>query len=498
MKLFLTRTQIVATTGLLSLAVVAGLARQSGGEPPTSVPAAPATAPASAPASAPSGPPVHVVAKGELTFEARADAVFVPIEPFEVKTNFKAYAGPLVVTSVAAPGTLIRKDQPIIAFDRTWIDWQLSATESELAAAKANLVKVEAEVKLAVLGEQLLLRQTEEALKNVEAGKKWFEDVDGPQMLLGADFAVKSAQNAVDDQNDELDQLRKMYQGEELTAATADIVVRRAVRTLEQSRIVLKMQQERREKLKSLDYPAARQRVIDTIDATRQQLAAIKVQQDQAAVLRAGGLIAAKTALEQVVRKLSDAKEDAAQFQIRAPAEGVLAYGNLVDGVWSGGDPKLFKLGEKVPPGQVLMRVYQPGKLRLMVNLPESQAYWVEQGMKARVTPASMPQTSYEVQSSGVEVQSRMNPPGIAWIVTLDINNADARLVPGMRASVLIDAGKLADVLLIPLNTAAGGKVRVKQKDGAIVEKSVKLGKTDGQNVEVKSGLGEGDEVVKK
>ena len=452
------------------------------------------TKPASKPAT---GPAAVKVTKGDLTLEVRAEGAFQPVDPFEVKPTFKVYAGPLVVASLVQPGAMVRKDQPLISFDRTWIDWQLIGSEHEVNVAKASQAKAETDAKLAVASEQLALRQAEDAVKNVEAGRKWFEEVDGPQMLLMADLNVKQSQNSLDDQTDELDQLRKMYQGEELTAATADIVVRRAIRSAEQAKVLLKVQQERRDKTKGFDYPVRRQMTLDVVEQARTSLASLKAQQEQTAVVRAAGLQAAKVAVEQATKKQADLREDAAQFQIKAPTDGVAAYGNLTEAGWTGGDPKVFKVGEKTAAGQVLMRVYQPGKLRLVLNLPESQAFWVEQGDKARVTPAAMPQTGYEAKTAAVEVLSK-GPAGMAFATTIDLDNVDARLIPGMKASVVIEAAKVKDALLLPLPLAAGGKVQVKDKDGAVAEKTVKLGRTDGQQVEILSGLSEGDEVVKK
>lgn len=486
--------------GILALAA-AGLPRLLAADGEATKPAAgqPATTQAAAaPATAPAGPPTVAVKRGDLSFEVRADGVFQPVDPFEVKPTFKVYGGPLVIASVAGPNSMVRKDQPILSFDRTWVDWALATTEQELAVAKSGLAKTEADQKLAVQAEQLALRQAEDGVRIAEGQKKWHDEVDGPQQLLIADLIVKQAQNSLDDEADELDQLKKMYQGEELTAATADIVVRRAVRSLEHSKIFLKLQQDRREKTKGFDYPITRQRVLDAVEQSRQVLAATKTAQDAAAVARGAALNAAKIGVEAATKKSAELKEDAAQFQVKAPSDGILVYGSQGDGgAWVGGDPKAYKVGEKVPPGQVLMRVYQPGKLRLALTLPEAQAFWVEQGSKARITPAATPQASYEAKTSAVETASKAQQ-GLAFVVNVDLDNADARLIPGMRASAVIDAGKVTDALLLPLSLAKDGKVQVKAKDGTVTEKAIKLGKTDGQQVEVKSGLAEGDEVVKK
>ena len=173
-----------------------------------------------------------------------------------------------------------------------------------------------------------------------------------------------------------------------------------------------------------------------------------------------------------------------------------MAYGAIADGVWTGGDPKLLAIGQRVAAGQTLLRVFKPGKLRLTLSLPESQAFWVEQGMPARVTPTALPQISYLAATSAVKAQSRQSPPGLAWTVNIDLPSPDARLMPGMKATVVIDAGHVENGLLIPLSALTAGRVKVKQGDGTIIERTVETGKTDGTNVQITAGLSEGDEVV--
>jgi multidrug efflux pump subunit AcrA (membrane-fusion protein) len=71
----------------------------------------------------------------------------------------------------------------------------------------------------------------------------------------------------------------------------------------------------------------------------------------------------------------------------------------------------------------------------------------------------------------------------------------DRRIIPGMKAAEHIQAGKLENVLLIPVGAVTAGKVTV-QKDGRNEERDVVLGKSDGQNVEVRTGLSEGEQVL--
>jgi multidrug efflux pump subunit AcrA (membrane-fusion protein) len=117
--------------------------------------------------------------------------------------------------------------------------------------------------------------------------------------------------------------------------------------------------------------------------------------------------------------------------------------------------------------------------------------------MRARVTPAAFPQLSYDGTCGQVVGGNRTTPPGFGFMAPVTLPRTDERLVPGMKASVKIEAGKVDDVLLIPVAAVSGGKVSIK-KDGKTEERQVVLGKSDGEKVEVKEGLAEGDEILAK
>ena len=456
-------------------------------------PDAPATAPAKA------GPGGHIVQKGDLSFTIQTEGVFLPADASEVKLQFKAYMGPVQVAAVAAPGAFVRKGDTLLEIDRTWYNWQLIGVEHEHTTAKLNLARVEVEHSVGQKADAIALRSAEDLVRNADDAVRWFENVDGPQMHAMADLIVKNSQNSVDDQNDELEQLKKMYKDDELTAATADIVVRRAVRSLDQSKVLLKMQEQRRDKAKAFDFPITKQRVLDSAATSKLSLEQLKAAQAVSAATRNQSLAGAKIAVEQVTRRLNDLKEDGNLFLVKSPADGTVAYGTIENGMWVGGDPKNMKVGEKITPsqipGNVVMRVYTPGKMKVQLNLPEQQAFWVEGMMTARVTPASMPHLSYEARTGAPEVAPRGQQGALGWQLTLDTGDVDRRVLPGMKASVTIDAGKVEGAVLVPNAAVTAGKVSVR-KDGQVSERNVVVGRSDGQNTEIRQGLREGEEVI--
>ena len=213
-------------------------------------------------------------------------------------------------------------------------------------------------------------------------------------------------------------------------------------------------------------------------------------------VTRQASLTAAKVAYEQANKHLSDLREDLNGFTAKAPSDGVVAYGTIVEGQWFGGDPRGLKPGEHVASGQVVMRLFTPGKMKVVLPLPESQAFWVESGMKAKVTAAALPQHPYAALCRSIEVAPRGAPATLGFQVTMEMGDVDPRLLPGMKATVQINAGRAEGALLVPVAAVSDGKVEVRDKDGHTHHKAVTVGKSDGNQVEIRDGLHEGDEVV--
>jgi HlyD family secretion protein len=450
--------------------------------------------PTTAPADA-ATPSTHTVKKGTLSLVVQGEGTFQPVGSFEVRPRLLAHQGPLTILSIAPHGAVVKKGDAVLDFDATLIKNDLTAAESELASARAGLEKVQSDLALGSAADARALRMAEADLSNAEAAQKWWESVDGPQMLQNTATQVKIAKANVDDQADELDQLRKMYKSEELTSATADIVVKRAMRQLDLSKTNLKVWEERAEKVKSHNYPIARQETLDAVEGARQKLALLKAAQTQVAVLRKGALTTSQLAVGAAERKLNDLNKDLQSFSFKAPSDGAVFYGQYADGTWAGGDPKTLRVGERVPAGGVLMTVYTPGRLNVRLPLPESQTAWVTPGTKARVVPVAYPELAYDASCAASAVVTKAGP-GLGFELTLEVPQLDPRVQPGMRANVTVEATEIADVLLVPNGALSGGKVWRRAKGGEESQVAVVTGRSDGKQTEVRSGLLEGDEIL--
>lgn len=439
------------------------------------------------------GPTVSVH-RGTLTTAVDAQGYFEPVDPLDVRFRPKAYSGELTIASLVANGSDVKKGDVILRLDTTMIDKQIAALEGEDAASHATLTKAEADAKLGEEQDALALRMQTDATRRAQEEVKWFENVDGPNELTSADLELKYIRSIVEDQEDELNELKKMYKDDDLTNDTKDIVVKRALRRLEMAKQELKMDQERTEKVKTFIYPAQKQRVYDSAKQADEQLQSLKTAQAQTKVLRETGLKAARAATEATDQRLADLKADREKFTVRAPSDGIVLYGQFAGGGFNPVDPRMLRVGEHVPPQQILMTFYSPGKLRLHLDLPEQKFFAVHHGLKATLTPSVFPDQKLEGKCDACPAEPVNTQQGPLYPLTVSCADADAKLVPGMRANFHVDAPEAENVLVVPSSAVANSFVWVKTDDGP-EKRRVVIGRSEGKQIEIKQGLNEGDEI---
>lgn len=435
------------------------------------------------------------VHRGTLTVAVDGTGYLEPVDPLEVRIRPKVYGGELTIAHVVPNGSAVKKGDVILEIDPTHARKQLDAIENENEIAHAGQTKVEADAKIAEQTDALNLRMQTDATRQATDEVKWFETVDGPQELEIADLMVKNSKANMDDQQDELNELKKMYKGDDLSTDTADIVVKRAVRSLEMAKASYQMQVDRSRKTKTYVYPAMRERVNDAAKQADQQLESLKIAQAQAKVVREASLKATRAATEASDEKLADMKADLEKLTVRAPGDGIVCYGQFNGGAFQGADGRSLRVGEKIAAQQVVMTCYTPGKLRVHLDLPETKFFLVREGLRATLTPDAMPDLKTDGTFEASPAVPVATQQGVNYGTTLAMASVDSRLVPGMRVKVHADAADAENALLVPNTAIADGCVWVKTRDGSKEKRQVTVGRSDGKHTEIKQGLTEGDQV---
>jgi multidrug resistance efflux pump len=437
------------------------------------------------------------VKRGEISTVIDIDGYFEPTESYDVRIRPEAYQGDLKVLSAVAPGTMVKKGDKLLDVDPEQLNKQIAAAENELTTANANLAKAQADVQVGEAGDALAMKMQQTELSNAESALKWWEEVDGAHLLKNAELAVKSSRDNVEDQGDELEQLQKMYKSEELTNATADIVVKRAIRALERAKIMQGMQEAREGKVKGFDYNVARQKLEFAIEQQKQQLAELAAKQQQQSALRKTALAGAQQAAERAQMKFDDLKKDLDAFAVEAPFDGVALAGEFNLGRWHNANPKVLRADEKLQPGQVVMTLVPAGKLRLMLEVPENKLQFVKFDAQVRVIPTGAPEAATEGTVGKVPTVAVTRDRDTFFATPVTLAKVDPRLAPAQRATAQI-AVEAKNVLVVPASAVSKNRVKVKTADDKSEWRDVITGYSDGESIEIREGLSEGEQVFTK
>lgn len=357
-----------------------------------------------------------------------------PLDPQKIELKPKSFTNSVTVTQVVKHGEPVKAGQTLITFDLAELDKAILEATSAVEVAKAGLAKSESDATLGEKADAATLEEKTDALADAQANFAWWRDIEGPDFLRKLDEAIQAGQDSIDDQEDELDQLRKMYKSEELTNATADIVVKRAVRQLQRSKQALELAKHATDKQKTVDYVNQKQAIDRALEAAERSLAEAKATLAQSSVTRAASLLKARGDLKDAQKKLGELEEDKLKLSdIKAKIDGIAYYGAFDHGAWQGAKDDAIKVGEKSDTAKTLMTIVAPAKLCVVAKVDEAKFFDVHEGATARVTPAALPETRIAGKLAQREVLPEADG---SFEQQLDLQSVDARLVPGMKVKI--------------------------------------------------------------
>jgi multidrug resistance efflux pump len=475
------------------------------GTRPSPASTGPTTAPATSPADANAGR-TTVVRRGDIQLAIDFKGVFEPVQPFEVRLRTRKYHDDFIVMHAVAPGSKVAKGDVLLELDSDKIDLAIAAAENELEIARTNLAKAEQDVRLAQQADTLAMSNAKQHLVNAQTSLKRWDDIDSGITMLMYDLYSKFIDFDIEMLSDRLDQLHKMYQSEDLTNQTADIVMKEATRELALYKILGKIDHNVTDRYAQFQAAIQREEMSEVIDQQTVGVAQLGATQTQGHALRDTTLVTARSAAAEATKNLDQLKRDREMFSIVSGIDGVVVYGNFEHKSWHPLEPHKLAAGEKVAADQILMTVYRPGDLRLAVECPEEQLSFLSPGVKVHVTPVAAPATDLEGVCGPLPVVGE--PMGHQQIFNLnfELPSVDARFAPGYWADVNLDAGRRENVLMVPATAIWRDKVWIAKPvvgvkagtEGSLLEepRTVVIGASNGQQVEIKSGLVEGDVIL--
>jgi RND family efflux transporter MFP subunit len=157
------------------------------------------------------------------------------------------------------------------------------------------------------------------------------------------------------------------------------------------------------------------------------------------------------------------------------------------------------EIGEIIGAGLPLFAVSNIRNVKVCASIPESDLHYIRLSQKADVLISSLDST---FTGTIVEVGSVADPASRAFTIKIKLNNPDLLIRPGMTAEVKIFTENLLNVINIPASAVLheldnSSYVYVADlTKSQVFKRPVALGRLNGNNIELISGLQENEMIV--
>lgn len=449
----------------------------------------------------PAKPTTHTVARETFEIEVKVDGVFESQKMSEIVLRPQEWQG-LTLVSAVEHGASVKRGDVLASLELEKIDRALADLRTELKTSQLAIKQAEQELRTLETLAPMDLAAAERSQKQAKEDFDFYKKVFRPLNVRMADFSLKVSGLRLENAKEELAQLEKMYNADDLTEETEQIVLKRARTQVEMAQFsyeAAKIQHEdamkrelprtdvtAEESTKRADIAWQRTRTVlpATLERQRLELEKLRVQRARS---------------EERLEKLTADRES---MIVKAPADGVVYYGSCDRGRWSSAGSDELRRGTTLQANKVFMTVVAPRPMFVRVNIPEKQLHNVRVGMPATIQPASDPQ----VKLRGILERVGSVPISAGQFdgrITVTLDDKAEGLMPGMTGEVKLLAYEKKDAVVVPLAAVEDDKtddqkhyVYTVGDDGEPKKKAVKVGKRTDKQVEILTGLKPGDEIL--
>ena len=432
-------------------------------------------------------PKTHTLRRQPFVARVELSGVLESTEMHEVRLVPEQWAS-WTVDRAVAHGAKVRKGEPIIWFDVRGLDQKIDDLEAGRDLTKHELKQAQEELALLERSVPIDLAKARRTAKIAAEDLARFTKIQQPASLRNSAFLLESAENYLAYEREELKQLERMYQADDLTDETEEIILRRARDSVKRAENSLLRAKEKNKETVAVELPREQQSRQEAVDAAKLGLASAEVDLPLK-------LSKAKLAIEKLKydhnkadAELTRLKRDWKKLTIYAPAKGLVYYGRCEDGKWPGAATvaKMLRPGGSVSPHAVLLTIVNPEKLIVRAEVPQQKLGSLRPGQQGLVTVAGFETSLVPCVMKSVAKLPDPNgknscvlEPSRPYPYTLIKRLPDPGLLPGMNCRVDLHVRR-PNVWLVPkdaINGATGWPgvryVSVLDADGKIQKRMV-------------------------
>lgn len=420
------------------------------------------------------------VARKDLVVSVTGSGSISPASQVEVKSR----ATGTVTAVYVSEGDRVAKGQILVRLSDPDAEAAVAEAQATLQSAQARLTQAEAERRSQQAQTDRSIQQAEATLSAARARLRGVQAGARPEELAQAEAAVRSAASDLDLAKANHTRNEQLFQQGFIARQTLDQTAAQLRAAEEQYRIAQEKLRLTRAGATSSELDEARASVAQAEAALAQARAARLNDQ-----VRAQDIASARASATQASVALTNARVRLAETEIRAPVAGLVS-------------DRAVEVGQTVIGGSstsgtsvITLAVVEPLLAKIMVD--EADIASVRPGLEAEVTADALPDERFTARVQAVSPNSKVENNVVQYEVILRL----AGVTTGLRLGMTVDADlvlmKRDDVLAVPRDAVRGdgSKMVLVVKDGELSPTAVQVGGSDGRNVEITSGLAEGQVV---
>jgi HlyD family secretion protein len=338
-------------------------------------------------------PSEPVIIKVDGVFESPA-AVPIKVGTKEIKS--------LTIQRIVPHGTTVEKNQNLIWFETKEIDKQIADAELESRLAEVALRDAEFKFKQFQESQKLDRETAEQTRVRAREDYDYFVRVDREQQIKSTDFGLINVKASLENAEEELAQLEKMYQEDDLTEESEEIVLKRARQAVDQARF--RLESSELQTKQTLEKAIPRSTADQESALARAELAYESAvgDLDFARSRREIEMTKERQKFKEQETKLNDLRAERKRMVITAPQAGFFVHGALTRGAISD-KPSTVETGSIVTAEQVIGTVIPSKPLQLRLSVAEDQWRHIKVGNKAAVILSAYPDQPLEATVKSVD-----------------------------------------------------------------------------------------------
>lgn len=322
-------------------------------------------------------------------------------EPLKIKGVFEAtesvelmieneHFSSLKIERLVPHGTEVKKQQSVVGFETESLDEKLSDAERELRLAKLQLEDDEFAYDQ-FLQKQKLDREAAKRTRDLaQQAYDNYNQIDRDREVLSAEFGLKFSKASLENAQEELKQLQQMYEEDDLTEESEEIVLKRAKQAVESAQFrydgsEISADRTMKQEIPQKDAAQTERltRVMMNFESTMRELDSTRVRKEIEIAKK-------RESYEKEKTKLNEMRSERQAVVLKSPIDGIVLLGELNRGQLSS-KPSPLKVGSTVKAEQVIATVVDPDRLQVRVTLSEKDLRKISVGDRCNVIPTAVP-----------------------------------------------------------------------------------------------------------